>query len=64
MMDLDFEFFTQALKAAEILKQKTLYNFKSNSYMIIKNNKTYKVELFSYPARNDALKSGNLLIII
>tara|TARA_R110000823_G_C15763263_1_gene483189 strand:- start:318 stop:509 length:192 start_codon:yes stop_codon:yes gene_type:complete len=63
-MDLDFEFFSHALKEAERLKQKTLYNFNSHSYMIIKTNKTYRVQLFSYPARNDALKSGNLLIII
>jgi hypothetical protein len=60
----DFDSFTQALKEAERLKQQTIYSLKNHYYMILKTEKGYLVDLFSWPACEFAFEKNNLLIVI
>jgi hypothetical protein len=64
MRPIEHPTFTQALKQAEQLKQRTMYQFKNNHYMIVQCGKNYAVQLFSWGAQEEALKNDSLLIII
>jgi hypothetical protein len=64
MRPIEHSTFTQALKEAEQLKKRTMYQFKNHHYMIVQSGKNYSIQLFSWVAQEEALKNGSLLIII
>lgn len=60
----DFDSFGQALKEAERLKQQNIYHVKNHNYMVVKTEKGYLIDLFSWIGRDEALKTDSLLIVI
>ena len=53
----------QAIKEAERLKQKSITEMQYRNYMVVRDEDNYVVEMFSYPVRDQAIKSGGLLYI-
>ena len=53
----------QAIKEAECLKQKSIYKMQYINYMVVRDEDNYVVQIFNYPDRDKAIKSGNLLYI-
>lgn len=53
----------QAIKEAERLKQKSITEMQYRNYMVVRDEDNYVVEMFSYPVRDQAIKSGSLLYI-
>ena len=53
----------QAIKEAERLQQKSITEMQYHNYMVVRNEDNYVVQMFNYPARDQAIKSGNLLYI-
>jgi hypothetical protein len=60
----DFDSFAEALKQAERLKQQNIYHVKNHNYMVVKTEKGYLIDLFSWIGRDEALKTDSLLIVI
>jgi hypothetical protein len=54
---------TQAIKEAERLKQKSIISMQYHNYMVVRDKDNYAVEMFSYPAHDQASKNGNLLYL-
>ena len=53
----------QAIKEAERLKQKSIYEMQYFNYMVVRNENNYVVQMFNYPARDQAIANGNLLYL-
>jgi hypothetical protein len=53
----------QAMKEAERLKQKSILEMQYSNFMVLRDKDEYVVEMFSYPARDQAIANGNLLYI-
>jgi len=53
----------QAIKEAERLKQQSISQMQYHNYMVVRDEENYVVQMFNYPARNQAIKNGNLLFI-
>jgi hypothetical protein len=54
----------KAIKEAERLKQKSISEMQYRNYMVLRDKDEYVVEMFSYPARDKAIKSNSLLLVI
>jgi hypothetical protein len=56
---------TQAIKEATRLQQQSINHQQFNKFMVVMHDKNnYVVELFSWEARDAALKNNSLLIVI
>lgn len=53
----------QAIKEAERLKQKSISEMQYHNYIVVRDEDNYVVQMFSYLARDNAIKSGNLLYL-
>jgi hypothetical protein len=53
----------QAIKEAERLKQKSISEMQYHNYIVVRDEDNYVVQMFSYLARDTAIKSGNLLYL-
>jgi hypothetical protein len=53
----------QAIKEAERLQQKSIYEMQYSNYMVVRNEDNYVVQMFNYPARDQAIANGNLLYL-
>jgi ABC-type metal ion transport system substrate-binding protein len=53
----------QAIKEADRLKQKSISQMPYTNYMVVRDEDNYVVQMFNYPARDQAIKNGNLLYI-
>ena len=53
----------QAIKEAERLQQKSITEMQYHNYMVVRDEDNYVVQMFSYLARDTAIKSGNLLYL-
>ena len=53
----------QAIKEAERLKQQSISQMQYHNYMVVRNEDNYVVQMFNYPARDQAIANGNLLYI-
>lgn len=53
----------QAIKEAERLKQKSISEMQYHNYIVVRDEDNYVVQMFSYLARDKAIKSGNLLYL-
>ena len=53
----------QAIKEAERLQQKSITEMQYHNYMVVRDEDNYVVQMFNYPARDQAIKNGNLLYI-
>jgi len=53
----------QAIKEAERLKQKSITEMQYRNYMVVRDKDDYVVQMFNYPVRDQAIKSGSLLYI-
>ena len=56
-------FVNQAIKEAERLKQQSISQMQYHNYMVVRDEKNYVVQMFNYPARDQAIANGNLLYI-
>lgn len=56
-------FVNQAIKEAERLKQQSISQMQYHDYMVVRDEDNYVVQMFSYLARDIAIKSGNLLYL-
>lgn len=56
-------FVNQAIKEAERLKQQSISQMQYHNYMVVRDEENYVVQMFNYPARDQAIASGNLLYI-
>ena len=53
----------QAIKEAERLQQKSITEMQYHNYMVVRDEDNYVVQMFNYPARDQAIKSGSLLYL-
>lgn len=53
----------QAIKEAERLKQKSISEMQYHNYIVVRDEDNYVVQMFNYLARDNAIKSGNLLYL-
>jgi hypothetical protein len=53
----------QAIQEAERLQQKSIYEMQYRNYMVVRDKDNYVVQMFNYPARDQAIANGNLLYI-
>jgi hypothetical protein len=53
----------QAIKEADRLKQKSISEMQYHNYIVVRDEDNYVVQMFSYLARDKAIKSGNLLYL-
>jgi hypothetical protein len=53
----------QAIKEAERLQQKSIYEMQHRNYMVVRDEDNYVVQMFNYPARDQAIAKGSLLYI-
>ena len=53
----------QAIKEAERLQQKSITEMQYHNYMVVRDEENYVVQMFNYPARDQAIANGNLLYI-
>ena len=58
-----WNFVNQAIKEAERLKQKSISEMQYHNYIVVRDEDNYVVQMFSYLARDNAIKSGNLLYL-
>jgi hypothetical protein len=56
-------FVNQAIKEAERLKQQSISQMQYHNYMVVRDEENYVVQMFNYPARDQAIANGNLLYI-
>jgi hypothetical protein len=56
-------FLNKAIGEADRLKQKSISEMQYRNYMVVRDQDNYVVEMFSYPVRDQAIKSGSLLYI-
>ena len=56
-------FLNKAIGEADRLKQKSISEMQYRNYMVVRDEDNYVVQMFNYPARDQAIKSGNLLYI-
>ena len=56
-------FVNQAIKEAERLKQQSISQMQHHNYMVVRDEENYVVQMFNYPARDQAIANGNLLYI-
>jgi hypothetical protein len=56
-------FVNQAIKEAERLQQKSISQMQYHNYMVVRDEDNYVVQMFNYPARDQAIANGNLLYI-
>jgi|Laugrespbdmm15sd_2_1035082.scaffolds.fasta_scaffold110704_2 hypothetical protein len=53
----------KAIGEADRLKQKSIYEMQYTDYMVVRDEDNYVVQMFNYPARDQAIKNGSLLYI-
>jgi len=53
----------QAIKEAERLKQKSITEMQYRNYKVVRDKDDYVVQMFNYPARDQAIANGTLLYI-
>ena len=53
----------QAIKEAERLQQKSITEMQYHNYMVVRDEDNYVVQMFNYPARDQAIKNGSLLYL-
>ena len=53
----------QAIKEADRLKQKSISQMPYTNYMVVRDEDNYVVQMFNYPARDQAIANGTLLYI-
>jgi len=53
----------QAIGEADRLKQKSIYEMQYVNYMVVRDEDNYVVQMFNYPARDQAIANGSLLYI-
>jgi len=53
----------QAIKEAERLQQKSITEMQYRNYMVVRDEDNYVVQMFNYPARDQAIANGSLLYI-
>jgi len=58
-----WHFVNKAINEAERLKQKSILQMQYHNYMVVRDEENYVVQMFNYPARDQAIKNGNLLYI-
>jgi hypothetical protein len=59
-----FDAFRDALREAERLRQIDFYRAEACHYIVTRAENAYAVDVFSWAARDAALESNNLLIVI
>jgi hypothetical protein len=58
-----WHFVNKAINEAERLKQQSISQMQYHNYMVVRDDDNYVVQMFSYGARDKAIKSGNLLYL-
>ena len=58
-----WHFVNKAINEAERLKQQSISQMQYHNYMVVRDDNNYVVQMFSYGARDKAIKSGNLLYL-
>jgi hypothetical protein len=58
-----WNFVNKAINEAERLKQQSISQMQYHNYMVVRDDNNYVVQMFSYGARDKAIKSGDLLYL-